>query len=190
LKLLALDLSTKSTGYAIFDLKTKKLLEYGNIKPKSFKGISKFKYPAAAYYRIVSIADQVNDLVLEVEPSEIIIEEINRGISRLGQKSLDALHFFVLDYLNVIDSKWLEKVKYKDSNGKTGWRGDLGLKLSKEDKEHNKKAKKNKAKKVDWKKLAERYVNAKFNTKFDVWKNTSDADVVDAICIGLSYFSK
>jgi len=199
-KLLSLDLSTSSTGWAIFDIDTKLPTSYGTLKPQ-VKGHSKMKYPEAAYHRVTSIADQINTLVLTAKPDEIIIEEVNRGINRITQKSLDALHFFVLDYLHFLNPTWLTKVIWQDSNGRTGWRGKLGLKLSEEDKEHNKQArafnnskKRRKDKKpkmpiVDWKKLAERYVSKQYGLNFNVWMNPSDSDIVDAICVGAAYFS-
>lgn len=190
-----LDLSTNSTGYAVFCSKTKKPITYGVIKPK-VPGLHKMQYPAAAYFKIKDVASKVKDLIAEHSPDVIVIEEINRGINRIAQKSLDALHFFVLDYLCLLDKSWIDKVVYVDSNGAEGWRGALGLKLSKEDKEKNKQIRKeNKRSRlsyapIDWKVLAERYVNSKFGTKFDVRNNPGDADVCDAIALGDAYLTK
>ena len=200
-KLLALDLSTKNTGFAVFDLDTELPIEYGGIKPE-VKLISKMKYPEGAYHRMTSVANKINDLVLRVEPEVIIIEEVNRGINRIAQKSLDALHFFVLDYLHFLNPLWLPRVIWKDSNGRTGWRGAsaLNLKQSDADKDYNKKARAfNKSKKrktqklkklpiIDWKVLAERYVRTKYGLDFDVVANPFDSDTCDALCVGSSYF--
>ncbi len=191
--LITLDLSTNSTGYAVFNSKTKKLITYGNLKPK-VSGLHKLKYPAAALLKIKDIASKVKDLVAEHDPESIVIEEVNRGINRIAQKSLDALHFFVLDYLTLIDETWITRVRYMDSNGVRGWRGKLELKLSDEDKEHNKKVRKKYAKEeaqkhiVDWKVLAQRYVNAKYGTSFDVKENEEHADICDAIAMGDAWF--
>lgn len=197
---LALDLSTTSTGFAVFE--GKKLIDHGVIKP-SYKGLYKLKYPEGAYRRIVSISEQVCTLIMGMNPDHIVIEEVNRGINRIAQKSLDALHFFVIDRIMSIDEEFMNKSSYMDSNGAKGWRGKLGIRLSKEDKEANKKARAyNKRHKkdikagvkeekpiVDWKVLAQRYVNKKFKTKYNVIKVKSHADVVDAIALGWAYLS-
>lgn len=195
--LLTLDLSTAITGYAVFDIETKKLTNFGMLKI-NVKGLHKMQYPEAAYYKIKDMAEKVRKLVLEKKPDVIVIEEINRGINRIGQKSLDALHFFVIDYLVGIDPIWAKKIIYLDSNGKKGWRGMLGLKLSKADKEHNKAARINNKKKtktqdipiVDWKVLAERYINPRYNLSFKVNENAGDNDMCDAIALGDTFLHK
>ena len=190
MKLLTLDLSTNSTGYAVFEVGSKKLLSYGVIKPK-VPGLSKLKYPAAALVKIKEISTRVKDLVAAESPDYIVIEEVNRGINRIAQKSLDALHFFVLDYLCLIDKAWVQRVKYMDSNGKTGWRGVLGIKLSDQDKFFNKESRSaGKKAQVDWKVLAQRYVNSKYKLKFDVKAKTEEADIVDAIALGTAFLIK
>jgi len=190
--LLSLDLSTNSTGWAIFDIKSKRLLKYGVIKPK-VPGISKMQYPEAALYKILDISIMVGDLIDTFQPDIIIVEEINRGINRISQKSLDALHFFVFDQIRIRSQELLKSLILVDSNGAKGWRNALGLKLSEEDKEYNKEARKynknNKLKKplIDWKVLAQWYVNDRYNTSFDVVENTSDSDVCDAIAMASSF---
>lgn len=197
MKLLCLDLSTSCTGYALFE--DGKLKRYGIIKPK-VKGISSLKYPEGAYHRIIDVSDRVRDLVAEIGPDEILIEEINRGINRIGQKSLDALHFFVIDRLFVLDPLEVKKIKYKDSNGKKGWRGDLGLKLDNQDKLYNKEAREfNKKNKtaikngdkeelpiIDWKDLSIRYCNKTYKMDLKV-DNSGDADIADAVAMGSAF---
>lgn len=190
---LALDMSTSSTGYALFDRETKTLIKSGRMKPK-VAGIHKHKYPKAALFVILDMAKRIADLITETKPDWIVIEEVNRGINRIGQKSLDALHFFVLSHMYALAdaSIYLDRVSYIDSNGKKGWRGMLGLKLSDQDKQvnaeirlHNrKKSTKKKAPLIDWKVLAQRYVNTKFKTSFNVWENPGDNDECDAIALG------
>lgn len=197
---LCLDLSTNSTGWAIFE--DGKLKEYGALKPK-VKGISAMKYPEGAYNRIIDISDKVKDLVADKNPDKIVIEEVNRGINRIAQKSLDALHFFVLDRLLLVDPMVFKKLAYCDSNGKKGWRGKLDLKLDEQDKEWNRNArefnKKNSAdikkglKKsldiIDWKDLSLRYVNKKFKLNLDK-DEAGHVDIADAIAMGASLFHK
>ncbi len=177
MKLLALDLSTSNSGYAIFDVKTKKLLKSGQIKPK-IKGISKMRYPQNAFHKCLSIAAQIGDLYEEVQPDLIVIEEVNRGINRIAQKSLDSLHFFVLQACFCDDL--FDKLNYIDSNGAKGWRGKLKLTIAKKY-PHLKGAS------IKWKKAAEEFVNEKFKTEFDVVERKRDADEVDAIALGYAF---
>lgn len=184
--LLALDLSTDCTGWAVFDAESGKLLDSGRIRPK-VPGIHKMKYPKAAFFRILDMSKKVGELINKLRPTHIVVEEVNRGINRIGQKSLDALHFFVLQELYLSKTpEYLDVVKYIDSNGNKGWRGALGLKLSKKDKEFNKEARRLKKKElvIDWKVLAQQYVNKEFSKTFDVIQNETDADEVDAIALG------
>jgi len=188
---LCLDLSTNSTGYAVFDRKSKKLLKHGLIKPET-KGLHKLHYPEAVLAKMKSIASQVRDLIVELVPEIVVCEEVNRGISRIGQKGLDAAHFFVLDYVMMVRPDLVKTWQYIDSNGKKGWRGMLGLKLSDTDKEINatirnknrKKKASEKAPVIDWKMLAQRVINVKYKKTFDVWERSSDSDEVDAIALG------
>lgn len=187
---LSIDLSTSSTGYAVFDRDTKNLISHGKIKPK-VPGLHKLKYPKAALLTILDMSQKVSDLINEINPKRIVIEEVNRGINRIGQKSLDACHFFLLAHLSVHKPELLDTITYVDSNGKKGWRGMLGLKLSEQDKQvnaeirlHNRrKSTKKKAPLIDWKVLAQRYVNVKFKKTFNVWENSGDNDEVDAIAM-------
>lgn len=183
MKILTLDLSTTSTGFAVFN-EDKTLLRYGAIEPK-VKGLSKLKYPQAPLRRIISICSGVRKLISEEQPDRIVVEEVNRGISRITQKSLDALHFFVLLDLAIRDQDG--RLQYMDSDGKTGWRSVLGLKLSEDQKKINKKRKK--GDKITKKHLAAAYVNAHYGTSFDVDANSTDADIADAIGLGLGFFA-
>jgi len=184
---LSIDLATVSTGWAVF--KGKKLEAYGQLAP-TIEGISKMKYPEKALHRIVAMAAAVRDLVAEHNPDELVIEEVNRGVSRISQKSLDAVHFFVLEYLKILHPDWPKEVKYMDSNGKKGWRGALKLYLSAEDKKQNavirKENKKSKVKRkvINAKTLSIRYVNKKYKLQLneDV---KGDPDKADAICVGI-----
>jgi Holliday junction resolvasome RuvABC endonuclease subunit len=192
--MLALDLSTSSTGFAVFDRKTKKPIKHGVIKPK-VPGVHKLKYPEAVLAKMKSVASQVRDLVVELAPEIIVCEEVNRGIGRISQKGLDALHFFVLDYVMMVRPDLVKTWQYIDSNGRKGWRGMLGLKLSDTDKEVNANLRlKNRRKKaseksplIDWKVLAQRWVNVRFKKTFNVWENDTDADEVDAIALGTAW---
>lgn len=169
------------------------------LKPK-VKGISALKYPEGAYHKMIDMADKVKDLVAAHDPDIILIEEVNRGINRIGQKSLDALHFFVLDRLALIDKALLKKVRYMDSNGRKGWRPTLNIKLDEQDKAYNKLARefnvknkkaikageKSEKEIIGWKHLSVRYVNKRLKMELDVNKD-GDPDIADAICLGFAH---
>ena len=114
---LSLDLSTSCTGFAFF--KDEKLTQHGHIKPK-VKGISKLTYPEGALRKMHSLSEQVYEMVIQNKPDLIVIEEINRGKNRLGQKVLDGLHFIILDALDELG--YLPRTHYIDSDGLSGWR--------------------------------------------------------------------
>lgn len=194
--LLSIDLSTASTGYAVFNRDSKKLEAHGKIKPK-VAGLHKLNYPESTLLTIRDMAAKIKELILIINPSRIVIEEVNRGINRIGQKGLDACHFFVLDEIMKIRPDLVKTLTYMDSNGRKGWRGMLDLKLSDQDKQVNagirlrnsKKKKSQKAPLIDYKVLAQRYVNTKFRKSFNVWENPGDNDEVDAIAMGDAWIS-
>jgi hypothetical protein len=194
-RLLALDLSNKCSGWALFDLDTKKLIKCGFIS-SSEKGISTLKYPKNALEKCIRMSADVQKLITELAPEQLVIEEVNRGISRIGQKSLDALHFFVLFELRKSFPNLLDSLAYLDSNGTTGWRTVLKMKLSDADKKHNLQARKNNKKSkvkqpvINWKHLAARFVNDRYDLGLDVDERESDGDVADAICVGVVYLLK
>jgi Holliday junction resolvasome RuvABC endonuclease subunit len=191
---LGLDLSTTSTGFALIDVDTKGLLRYGHITPQ-VKGINKLKYPRAALARILDLAQKISDLVRYYNPDQLVIEEVNKGVQRISQKSLDALHFFVLHYIDQHSPNLIDSLYYYDSDGREGWRNHLSLKLTDEDKAHNAHIKLFKgSRKVGKKKpeitkkhLAQRYVEQVYNLKLDVDEDSKNADICDAIAMTTSY---
>lgn len=174
MKLLSLDLSSSSTGFAVFE--NNKLKTYGLIKPGKIKGITKLKYPVKQVKILESMSDQIAALIYAEKPDAIVIEEINRGISRIGQKTLDALHFMVLERL---EDHQLAVVNYIDSDGKTGWRPRIGLKMTKE----HKKLPKQYRRKIP----AQEFVNKKYKTNFNVAERKTDADICDAIGLATAF---
>ena len=204
--LLSLDLSTTSTGFSVFDLSRpleQSLTQYGVLKP-SVKGIAKLTYPRGALKKCQSLSEQIVELIDSIKPDKIVIEEINSGKNRLGQKVLDGFHFILLDriegYIPIID--------FMDSDGKIGWRSAacLNLKLSKNDKTTNtRRRKRNNETRKAAKKVGKRvtpgtilpiiskkhkaveYVNTLFNTSFDVDETKVDADICDSIGLGVAY---
>lgn len=190
--LLSLDLSTTCTGWALLDLETRELVSHGTIKPK-VPGGTKMQYPQKPLERIRSCVTQIKALMEDPRIGKIVIEEINSGKNRIGQKTLDGLHFILLDR---IPAKILGKVTFHDSDGPNGWRVKLGLFLSKMDKlvnkEHrrkNKKIKKGSPKLpiITKKDLACRFVNAQYKLSLDCQKRASDGDIADAIGLGFAW---
>lgn len=187
--LIAIDLSTASTGWALFNFETKELLDCGNITI-NHKGISTLVYPKGALERMKRMSRAVADHILKHKDSlkHIAVEEINPGKNRLGQKTLDGCHFFLMEYLGSL----IDIVYYKDSNGADGWRKQLGHALSDQDKALNKQIreqnkgipKKHQKRVYTVKDVTIRWVNTKFNKKFNLDKNPQDTDVADAIALG------
>ena len=193
-KLLSLDLSTTCTGWSTFDLETKELLNYGILKPK-VKGITKLIYPERQLRVGVNLSLQILELIMQEKPTKIVIEEINRHKNRMAGKTLDILHGFVWQAIDTVNM--LPYVTYMDSDGTSGWRSRkcLNLIMSDADRLHNKEAKKlnkkldrgQKIPIITKKHLAQRYVNAKYGTTFDVDKVKTDADVCDSIGLGHAF---
>lgn len=192
-KLLALDFSTTSTGYALFDIKTKALLSYGLIQPRKVKKSQILCGLKGVVDKLEGLAADIRALVDSEKPARIVIEEINKGVSRHSQKTLDMGHGFMLKALY----PYLGIVTFMDSDGKKGWRGPkhLNLVLTEEDKASNKRNKllnksipkrsKNPKHPIYTKKdLCQRYVNKKYGLNFDVQAKESDSDICDAIGLG------
>ena len=193
-KLLALDLSTVSSGYAIWNMETKKLLKYDVIKPNIPRPKSIIERSSLTHKlnKLKSIAAQIKVLIEAAKVDVIVIEEINRGKNRLGQKTLDGFHYIV--QMTIQDH--LHKVGYIDSDGPTGWRTTLNLRLSPNDKTLNKSARAFNKKRIKGikkqplvtkKTLAANYVNKAYKTQFDVDKQASDSDICDAIGLGHAF---
>jgi hypothetical protein len=173
-----------------------KLQSYSTIKPDSkFNGISisKLDYPIQQLYKMMSVAEKIKALIDELKPTWIVIEEIAGSSSRMGQKTLDGLHWIVAYYIQ----EYLPIVNYYDVGGSEGWRTDLKLKLSDADKLANKEAKKlnpalKKSKQpllpiFDWKDLSCRYVNSIHGLELNPQIETSHADIGDSIAMGLAW---
>lgn len=186
---LSLDLSTTCTGWSVFDHSSHKLLTYGYLRP-STKGLAKLLYPRQQLTKMIDLSMQILQLIGQYKPSYIVIEEIAGSKQRLGQKVLDGLHWVLLMHIqNMIDI-----VTYYDVTGLDGWRTHLNLRLSEQDKIHNKEAKKlNKQMGrealpiYDAKDLAARYVNSTHGLNLDVQMNRFDADVADSIAMGSAF---
>ena len=153
------------------------------------------KYPRAALARILDLAEKISELVKTYNPDQLIIEEVNRGKNRISQKSLDALHFFVLHYIDLHSPHLIDQLFYYDSDGRGGWRKHLKLVLTEEDKAHNahiktfKSSRKvgKKKPKITKKHLAMRYVQSVYNLTLDIDEKVEYEDINDAIAMTSSY---
>ncbi len=195
--LLSLDLSTSATGWAKFCMTTGLLLAFGVILPE-FKNPKKLlSYPQLHVIKFRQLADKVIELI-DASVKKIVIEEINRGKNRLGQKVLDGFHFVLLERMS-----WdvAQLVTFRDSDGSTGWRSAQGLKLQLTtlDKEQNKERKKlnkrigrgqKKLALITQKTLACRFVNKAYDLKLDCDVEETDGDKADAIGLGHFYLNK
>lgn len=190
-KLLTIDLSTTCTGWSLWDMDEKLLLDFGAIKPNK-KGLTKLVYPKKQLAIMRSLAEKLEVLVRSKEPQMIAIEEVNRHKSRMSGKTLDGAHWIFLDRL---EKEKLAIVRYFDSDGNIGWRTKLGLRLTENDKRLNLERKRINKKKIRGtsdlpiitkKHLAERFVNQALGLHFEVDKNDTDNDVVDALGLALA----
>lgn len=158
--LLALDLSTSNTGWALF--KDKVLIEYGSIPEPIFKGKSKLHYPQRSARLASLMAQSVDDLILHKCPDKIVIEEVSpNGISGVKSiKGLIQLHGVLLHLLIVSNyTKFDDIVMFSPRE----WRGAVGLK-----------------KNGDFKVSSVKMANELFKLKL----NDDEHDISDAILLG------
>lgn len=185
--LLSLDMSTTCTGWSLFDIETHKLITYGILKGKNIKDSSTQR---ATLRKMEKMAKDILLVIEAYAPSKIIIEEIAGSRNRIGQKTLDMLHGIVWKEID----KYLDLVEYYDVSGTYGWRTHLNLKLSEQDKIHNKESRKfNKEHKknllpvLGWKHLSCRYANLRHNLALDCDERETDGDIADSVSIGDAY---
>lgn len=200
MRILCLDLSTH-TGYAIFDgeMGSKpKLLRSGTIdlgKPVHAFGPYPHSYRIAAWTMVQKIWSVVGDDFVDAMTNVVVIEEINSGRDRYVQKLLENIHTATLQH-TILG----EKSVYLNSDGADGWRTNLGLVMTKEQKKLN--AKLSKAKrtaeaagaKLDKKALGikgkttkKHLAVARANAEYDLKLKQKDNNEADAICLGLAY---
>lgn len=189
--MLCLDLSTTCTGWSLFSVDDRQLLDFGTVIP-SKKGLSKLSYPRKQLAVMRDLAEKLLQLVWLHKPDKIVIEEVNLHKSRMAGKTLDGAHWIFLHFLS---EESLQSVRYIDSDGPQGWRTRLNLRFTENDKKLNAERKKINKRKVrgtadlpiiNKKHLAARYVNSALGLAFDVDQNATDNDIVDSIGLGLA----
>lgn len=177
-KIISLDLSINSTGFAVFD-EDGTLEEWGIITPERYKGHSVDRYPKKTIKFMKSVVAQLVNKIQDIQQNQgidsIVIEEVNlQGIgSMVGNKGLCGLHFLLLNYFES-----MELLDLVDFYPTSYWRNKIGLRFSEEEKLHNRKNPKNK---VTYKDLAMRYVLNTYNLEVG-------SDEADAICVGETFF--
>ena len=183
IRILSLDLSM-STGYALIE--NGRLLDSG-LLTTTLEDFNIKNYPdrQPGYpYNIVNAADEIANkvwsLVLLTDPDHIVIENTVCGRNRHTQRCLEFIHKAVLDRCYDVRGK----IRYLSPSE---WRKTLNLRLSDEDKAHNKRVREKKARgKITAKHLSVRRANAMFNTEFIL----KDNDITDAILLGIAFESR
>lgn len=198
MRVLALDISTHA-GFAVLDgeMGQKPRLECMGVVQNLETVLAQGPYPWCYVTAASKLSLQLWNLAFKYKPDVVVIEETNLGKNRYTQKLLEFIHFDTLMQLHTLLDTL--KVVYISSSG---WRSNLGLSMSKDDKKNN--ARLSKAKRaaadtgtkldkkalgvrgrVKQKHLAIRYVNENFGLSLKV----KDNDIADAICLGTAYFN-
>lgn len=192
---LSLDMSTTCTGWALFNAIDKTLVTCGTIKPSTKGGVAKMTYPKQQLVKMIDLSQQILDLIRLYKPMAIVIEEIAGSKNRMGQKTLDGLHFIVAYFLEL--NGFLSLVHYYDVTGAVGWRTNLQMRLSEADKLANKEAKVLNKKLtssqqipiIGPKHLACRHANKKFGLSLNCDTAPTDGDIADAVSMGDAFLT-
>lgn len=170
MKILGLDISTK-TGYAVMD--DGALIDYGLLKVNAVK--DEHQEDFAMLERANLVTQKIMDIILTHDPDKIVVEQTNQGSFRGSQKQLEFLHCTFLT--EIVARNLKNKVFYVDTSK---WRSILKIRLSKDQKTHNKKVKNGAAKgKITPKHLVVIWANQKFGLKM----LKKDHDICDAIAL-------
>lgn len=172
--LLSLDLSTSCSGFSIFE--DGKLQKYGAIPKQTYKLHSRDKYPKKSVLFAKLMADKVVELIREIQPDFIAIEEVSVGGKQgvLQVKSLPMLHGMVLYQIPDL----LDSVYFIPCSGKVkshgieinGWRTKKGITLQKNG---------------DYKKAAVKRANLEFGLEL----TDDDHDIADSLLIGMYFLT-
>jgi hypothetical protein len=197
--LLALDVSSK-TGFSVFQVEETEdkipidisLVRYGLIKmPKPVKECG--DYPWNYLRASKEMGKILAELVSEVKPRVVVVEETNKGRARYSQKLLEFLHAALLDCIS--SDTQAPAVFYLSTSE---WRNKLGIRLSKDDKKSNQKLSKAKKNSIDGKidrkalgirgRLTAKHLSVRYaNERFGLQLKIKDNDVSDAICLGEAF---
>lgn len=175
MKSIGLDVSTK-TGFAV--IQDGILLSKGLIKLEK-----KHNNKSPEDLNLLANAEEISDRIwhlIDIErPDKVMIEQTNAGRFRQSQKQLEFLHCLILQkYQKRVDSDTkVPSIFYVDTSK---WRSSLSIRLTKEQRKHNKSVKDGKSRgKITSKHLAVAWANSKFDLKLKL----KDNDIADAICL-------
>ena len=171
MRILGLDISTK-TGYAV--LQDGVLISYGLMKAPHVDDPSLCS-DFALLQRARDMRNSIAKMVLNTEPDKIIIEQTNQGSFRTDQKQLEFIHCLTLDW--IMATPWAPKTQYVDTSR---WRSKLEIKLTKDQRKHNKAIK---AKTVRGKITPKHLAVAWANQNYSIELLKKDHDIADAICL-------
>lgn len=177
MRVLALDVSTK-TGWALFEDKI--YSKSGYIEKTHTKDFNVNDepnksplYPHNLVEAAEEIACRILNLVNELKPDRIVVENTVKGRNRHTQRLLEFIHFALI--------KAIQKFDYMDPGQ---WRYVVGLKMNNDDKKKNKAVNSGEARgKITKKHLAIRKVKELFGLDLLVKEN----DRADAILLGVAY---
>lgn len=164
MKILALDISMKNSGWAVFD--NGKLTEYGVIPEPKYAGKSTDRYPKRSAKVGKLMAQALLEIFLVTTPDIIVIEEVSTT-GKMGVKSIKGLCqtcgmiLFLLDDYDFLDNVHLM--------APSEWRKIVGLK-----------------KDGDWKISSVK----KVNQIFKIGLTNTQHDSADAILLGRAQCSK
>lgn len=171
MKILGLDVSSK-TGFAVLD--DGKLVETGLLKSPAIE-LPDVEADFSALARAEVMCEKIAKLIIKYRPDAIAIEQTNAGKFRTSQKLLEFTHCLTIRWINGQDMT--KRVRYIDTSK---WRSGLGIKLTKEQRTHNKAVKAKTARgKVTPKHLAVAWANKTYT--LDLLQK--DHDIADAIAL-------
>lgn len=178
MKILGLDLSSKP-GYALME--EGRLINHGtlfNLKSKLTPSPAAVHLPDYALQDLAwLVASNIRGLLLDNQPDLIFIEQSNQGSGMSSMKGQEFIHFAVLDAIRKLSCDLKTHYVYSSS-----WRSACGIKMTKEQRAHNKLVKTKQARgKIRSKHLAVQWANEKFGLSLLM----KDEDAADAI--GIAY---
>jgi len=165
MKILALDMSLRCTGWALYI--DSKLDSHGAIPEPKYKGKSVERYPQKSTKIAGMMSDSIMEIILDINPDHIVIEEVSMGgIGGVKSiKSLCGIHFLLLERIYRHSPELLNNTSMLSPGGQ-GWRKAVGLK-----------------KNGDFKASAVKLANEMFDLNLIL----KEHDIADAVLIGKGY---
>lgn len=116
MKILSLDLSTKSTGFAIFD--GEQLIEYGCLTATSYQAIARIKKIANQILELINKHNDIEKIIVE----EVRPENDQRGVGNLRTHKVlmwlqAALEFLIFDNFSLIKIEYIYPSEWRSKCG-------------------------------------------------------------------------